>query len=220
MCVPSWDGKKVVYGKKPNNSDEATLEVLDVDSGEVSAIDVIPGGKYAGPDWAPASDGFYYAFLPSVDAGGAPLDVAARPGFVEIRFHRLGTDPAKDPVVHGRTGDAKTFLRSHLSDDGRWLIVTIEHGWTRNEVFARDLSAGEDAPFFRVAGGDEEAQYDVTPHADHFYIWTNEGAPNGHLFVTPAQETPAPRGGRSSPSGPTRPSPSLSSSDAGSPSAT
>jgi prolyl oligopeptidase len=199
VCIPSWDGKKVVYGKKPNNSDEATLEVLDVDSGEVSAVDVIPGGKYASPDWTPASDGFYYAYLPSVDASGAPLDVAVRPGFVEIRFHRLGSDPAKDPVVHERTGDPRTFLRSHLSDDGRWLLVTIEHGWTRNETFARDLHAGADAPFFPVTGpgpGSErdgeqkDAQYDVTPHGDHFYIWTNEDAPNGRLFVTPAAQTP------------------------------
>ena len=194
VCVPSWDGRKVVYGKKPNNSDEATLEVLDTASGEVSAVDVIPGGKYASPSWTPENDGFYYAFLPSVDERGAPLDVAARPGFVEIRFHRLGTDPASDPLVHGRTGDPKTFLRAHLSDDGCWLLVTIEHGWTRNEVFARDLRAGADPTFFAVAGGaasgeGKEAQYDVIPRGDHFYIWTNEDAPNGRLFVSPACET-------------------------------
>ena len=191
VCNPSWDGKKVVYGKKPNNSDEATLEVLDVDSGEVSTVDVIPGGKYASPDWTPENDGFYYAFLPSVDASGAPLEIADRPGFVEIRFHRLGQDPARDPLVHPRTGDPRTFLRSHLSDDGRWLLVTIERGWTRNETFARDLHAGHDSAFFPVAGGNgADAQYEVTPHGDHFYIWTNEDAPNGRVFATPARQTP------------------------------
>ena len=47
--VPSWDGKKVVFAERPNAADEATLYVLDVDTGERSKIDVIPGGEVREP---------------------------------------------------------------------------------------------------------------------------------------------------------------------------
>src|SRR5205823_7235395 len=64
VWVPSWDGKKVVFAKKPNAADEATLHVIDVDSGKISDTDVIDGGKYAGPSWTPDNKSFVYERLP------------------------------------------------------------------------------------------------------------------------------------------------------------
>src|SRR4051812_12498119 len=46
---PSWDGKQLAYTLRENNADEATLFVRDVASGKDSALDVIPGAKYANP---------------------------------------------------------------------------------------------------------------------------------------------------------------------------
>src|SRR5207302_3262639 len=92
VWVPSWDGKKVVFAKKPNAADEATLYVIDVDSGKVSEADVIDGGKYAGPSWLPDSSGFYYEWLPT----DPKISVADRPGYTEIRLHKLGADPKGD----------------------------------------------------------------------------------------------------------------------------
>ncbi len=65
----SWDGKNVAYSVKSNNSDEATLHVMDVATGRKSDHDVIEGAKYAWPSWTPTShsggsDGFYYTWLP------------------------------------------------------------------------------------------------------------------------------------------------------------
>ena len=42
----SWDGRRAAYNKSENNSDETTMYVMDVDTGKVSAKDVIPGTKY------------------------------------------------------------------------------------------------------------------------------------------------------------------------------
>src|SRR4029079_17740819 len=92
---PSWDGKRLVYALRENNADEATLFVRDVASGKDSEIDKIPGAKYANPSWTPDNRGFYYEFLPSDPS----ISVAERPGRTEVRYHELGTDPAKDRVV-------------------------------------------------------------------------------------------------------------------------
>ena len=130
----SYDGKKVAYTVKANNSDEATLYVMDVATGKKSDIDVIEGAKYAWPSWTPSGDAFYYTWLPPADRVAA----ADRPGYAEVRLHQLGTDPSKDKVVHEKTGDPKTFVSAGIGKDGRWLIATIEHGWNSSDVYFQD----------------------------------------------------------------------------------
>ena len=96
----SWDGTRVAYQKKINNSDEATLYVMDVATGTVSDVDVIEGAKYARPSWTPDGKAFYYTWLP-VDP---KIPTADRPGYAEVRLHRLGSDPKSDAVVKDEDG--------------------------------------------------------------------------------------------------------------------
>jgi prolyl oligopeptidase len=176
--IVSWDGRTVAYAVKSNNSDEATLYVMDVATGKKSEVDVIEGAKYAWPSWTPAGDGFYYTWLPP--AGSVPT--AERPGYAEVRFHKLGTNPTTDRTVHEKTGDPKTFIGAELSKDGRWLVLTVEHGWTRTDVEFMDLRAkkGDWRPL--VLGKD--ARYVVDVDRDHFFVRTNEGAPRYRIFKT------------------------------------
>ncbi|XXT39161.1 prolyl oligopeptidase family serine peptidase [Sorangium sp. So ce513] len=174
----SWDGKNVAYKVQKNNSDEATLHVMDVASGKRSEVDVIEGGKYAHASWTPSGDGFYYVWLPTDPS----IPVADRPGYAEVRFHKLGQDPKKDRVVRGRTGDPRTFLDASLSKDGRFLILTVSHGWTSADVYFRDLRkpGGQDVDKPLAVGRD--AHYGVAVYKDRFYVHTDEGAPHYRLF--------------------------------------
>src|SRR5512141_5402 len=131
----SWDGARVAYGKKLNNSDEATLYVMDVATGKVSDVDVIDGAKYASASWTPDGAAFYYTKLP-VDP---KIPASERPGWAEIRLHRIGTDPKTDALVKPKLGDPTTFQNADLTRDGRFLFLTISHGWTSTDVFFRDL---------------------------------------------------------------------------------
>jgi prolyl oligopeptidase len=177
----SYDGKTVAYSVKNNNSDEATLYVMDVASGKKSSVDVIEGAKYAWPSWTPKSDGFYYTHLPPEGA----VATADRPGFAEVRFHALGTDPKTDRLVHEKTGDARTFVGAELSRDGRWLIATVEHGWTSTDVYFQDLHAPRPTWSPLVAGRD--ARFEVSVHGGRFFVRTNDGAPKYRVLrVDPA----------------------------------
>ncbi len=175
--MPSWDGKTLVYALKPNNSDEAILHVMDVGSGKVSDVDVIPGAKYAEPSWTPTADGFYYTWVPPLSDTVTP---AERPGFAELRFHKLGGDPARDAVVHPKTGNPQSFLGGYASKDGHWLVAVIQHGWNSSDVFFRDRRVANDPWHPLVVGKD--AQYNVDIHRDVFYVSTNEGAPRWRVF--------------------------------------
>jgi prolyl oligopeptidase len=176
---PSWDGKKVAYKLKQNNADEATMYVMEVASGKVSDIDVIAGAKYAGAAWTPKSDGFYYTWLP-IDP---EIPAADRPGHAAIKFHKLGTDPAKDPVLHEKTDDPKTFLSPSISRNGRYLFVYKWFGWASVEIYYRDLKNRKHKDW-QVFWKPENAQAFVTHWKGYFYVMTNKDSPNQSIWRT------------------------------------
>jgi prolyl oligopeptidase len=176
---PSWDGKTVAYKLKANNADEATMFVMEVETGKVSDIDVIEGAKYAGASWTPNNDGFYYTWLPTDDA----IPTADRPGHATVKFHKLGTDPQSDPVIHEPTLDPRTFLSPSISRDGRFLFVYKWFGWTSVEVYYRDLHNPEHKEF-QVFWKPEDAQAYVTHWQGYFYIMTNKDAPRQSIWRT------------------------------------
>lgn len=179
---PSWDGTRVAYSVKENNADEATLYVMDVETGAVSDIDVIDGIKYGVPSWTPEGDGFYYVYLPT----DSSIPVAERPGWAEVRYHALGDDPADDPLIREKTGDPTIFTGVSLSRDGRFLFASNWHGWNASDIYYRDLEAGDEE--FQPLIEGQDALYQVTAHEGMFYVLTNEGASRFRVFkVDPAK---------------------------------
>ncbi len=174
--TPSHDGKLVAYAVKENNSDESVMHVMDVSTGK-DRPDVIEGTKYSSASWTPDGKGFYYTWIPPV---GGDVTVANRPGFAEIRFHKLGTDVATDPVIHPATKDAGTFIGANLSTDGHWLLVTISHGWNSADIYFKDARKPKAA--FTPLVAKVDADFNVRAWKDQFYVHTNDGAPRYRVF--------------------------------------
>jgi len=174
---PSWDGKRVAYSISENNSDETRTRIIDVDTG-ADLPEAIDGTRHSGASWTPDGSGFYYTWTPPASRTLAEID---RMGFAELRFHKLGTDPAFDSIVHPATHDPEKALGGGISRDGHWLVAFIQHGWSRTEVFFKDarVNAARWTPL--VTGID--ANFDVTAWRDHFYVTTNEGAPRSRVYV-------------------------------------
>ncbi len=134
---PNDNGTQVAYTLHHNNSDEATLYLLDVATGQTSKTEVIEGAKYASPSWKPDGSGFYYTWVPP--ASDPKIPASERPGHAEVRFHPVGGDPQWDPIVHPPTGDPKTFISADLDEEGRYLLLTISHGWAETDLFYQDI---------------------------------------------------------------------------------
>jgi prolyl oligopeptidase len=179
--VPSHDGTMLAYALRENNADEATLFVKDVVSGKDRERDRIDGAKYASPAWTPAGDGFYYTWVPT----DPQVPAAERPGRAEIRFHALGTDPAKDPVVRPATGDPEKFVGVSLSRDGHWLLAYVI-SYTQTEIFYRDQRR-PDGPWTTLVSG-VPAHFSVSVWNDRFYVSTDDGASRRRVLrVDPAK---------------------------------
>ena len=167
---PSQDGKYVTYKVNENAADEATMYVMEVDTGKVSTTEVFPFARYASPSWLPENKGFYYTNLPKDPS----VSVQDRPGLAEVRYHELGTDPARDPVIVPAANDPKKFVYVGTSRDGTYLFYIEQFGWTKQNVHWRRAGEKEWSPF--AVGLD--ALFNIEAYDDHLYVSTNLGAPN------------------------------------------
>ncbi|MBA3818840.1 MAG: S9 family peptidase [Deltaproteobacteria bacterium] len=179
---PSHDGTYVAYSKKLNNSDETVTYVHDLASGK-DLPDTLPGTKYSGASWTPDGKAFYYTWVPPVSD---KVTIADRPGFAELRLHRLGSEPANDPIVREATRNPQTFLGGGISRDGHWLVVSIQHGWNSSDIYFKDARKPA-APWVTLVEK-VDANFDVTVWRDKFYVTTNHEAPRYRVFkVDPKQ---------------------------------
>jgi prolyl oligopeptidase len=97
--VPSPDGSKIAISLSKNGSEDGTLHVYDVTSGKEIETPIArvqyptAGGSLA---WAPDGKGFWYTRYPGADAPAADQHFN-----MQVYFHALGNDAAKDPLALG-----------------------------------------------------------------------------------------------------------------------
>ena len=58
-----------------------------------------------------------------------------------VHAHRLGDDPADDPVVWAERVTPETWPAVDVSPDGRWVLVQAMVGWSRHDVHLFDRLA-------------------------------------------------------------------------------
>src|SRR5678816_2949652 len=65
-----------------------------------------------------------------------------------VWFHRLGDDPARDAPVF-KPARKEHWPGVSLSEDGRWLLVSVARTFDQTDLYLRDLAG--DQPLFPVA---------------------------------------------------------------------
>jgi len=173
---PSEDGSLVVYGLSQNGDEESTLHVRDVVT-KRDLGDRIARARFASVAWLPDSKSFYYTRYPT--KGTVP---AGEEGYHRaVYHHRLGEDPARDPLVFGGDRPMTDSPSVDLSPNGRWLMVSVHQGWAENELHLRDLAQPKGTFTALVAG--QHAIFDASVMNDVIYVRTNDGASRYQLFA-------------------------------------
>ena len=175
---PSHDGRLVAWGSYRAGDENTTLRLMAVDTG-AALPDVIPD-KVQAPDWLPDGSGFLYRNLAD------PRD----PYSGRVRFHRLGTPVADDPVLFRqatREEDEKLATTwgpgGSLSHDGRWLVLTYWTSTRSNDLWAADFAGWLETGRLEkwpISVGNEGTAFGFTV-GDTLYVQTNQGSPNGRL---------------------------------------
>ena len=177
---PSHDGKYVAYGTSPNGSEISTLHVIETATGKLLP-EKIWRTRAASVAWLPDNSGFYYTKYPR------PGDVPAGQEMYNrhVFFHKLG-EPAnaeglQDPLIFGQGLNPQYWPLVSVSNDGKWLLVNVSEGWTRSELFLKNLSDPA-AKFVPVTSG-KDFLYEGEILDGRLYIITNEDAPRYRIFT-------------------------------------
>ena len=175
---PSKDGKFVAYGTSPGGSEISTLRIIETATGKLlpDAIERTRGASIA---WMPDNSGFYYTRYPKKGEVPEGQEVYYR----HVFYHALGHEPAQDPLIFGQGRDPEWWPDLRLSDDGRWLLIIEEHGWTRTDMFLQDLQSK--GPLVEITSG-KEFLYSADFYKGKLYITSNEDASLARVFVADA----------------------------------
>jgi prolyl oligopeptidase len=167
----SPDGRYLVYNERDGGADEVTIRIRDLDTGD-DLPDVLPWGLYGAIFFDREGEGVYYE--------SRSREIGPR-----LRYHRLGTDPANDPVVFGEGYGPTSRLNVSEIAGGRYLLLGVNHGWARSEVHLKDRE--RDGAIVTVVD-DADARFYPRYHDGLLYMRTDLDAFRNRLVaVDPAR---------------------------------
>jgi len=175
---PSEDGKYIAYGTSASGSEESTLHIIETATGRVLP-DAIERTRFASVAWKNDNSGFFYTRHPRKGEVPAGEEVY----HVKVFYHSLGADPAKDPLLFGEGRNAQDIPTVALSEDDRWLLITVFEGWAKSEMYLQDLKAG--TPPVELTTG-KNFIYNGEVFRGKLYVQTNEDTPRYHVLVADA----------------------------------
>ena len=168
----SRDGTLVAYGVRKAGVDRTAIRVFNVKTGK-TLEDELPTARYLDIHFAPDGASMYY----SRNSKEGTL----------LYQHVLGARVSKDTLLFGRefrgellTGD--DLFSSVITDDGRYLVVTIRRGVParRVDIVYRDLT--KPGSFFEVLVWGLDARFDAIRAQGAWYVKTDYQAPMGRIL--------------------------------------
>jgi prolyl oligopeptidase len=169
--VPSPDGERVAVSLSEHGTEDGTLHVYDVGSGDLLGEPIphvnLMGGSTA---WRHDGSGFWYTL---------PADPE---GFHQRVWYRdLGGGPDRVDLAGGFADDriAENFLSA--SPDGRWVLDRVQRGdggeW---QIFLRGQDA--EATWWQVADIPDTCVHAVLGDDDALYLVSRRDAPRGKVL--------------------------------------
>ncbi len=187
---PSPDGSRVVYGLAQGGSELTTYFTLEVASGEVSpdTIDNIETA-YNEPQWLADGSGFFYSRRRDLPADAPATEIYKQ---TSVRFHKLGSDPADDPVIaaYGMSDSMpisdEDFPSIWLTPGSGHAVVKVKHG-DSNEISLytaplESLLLGETS-WKQICTADAEV-VKFAVNGDDIYLLSGLDAPRYQLLRT------------------------------------
>jgi len=171
--VPSPDGRLLAYGVQDGGSDWRTWRVVDVETGEL-LDDELEWLKFSSIAWDGAGEGFYYSRYPAPDSEGKFQSLNID---MKVFYHRVGDAQVDDRLVYERPDKPEWSFLPEVSDDGRFLVITIFHGTDdRYQVAWKDLAAPESGVRMLIEGFKHDFTF-VGNRERTFLFLTNFEAP-------------------------------------------
>lgn len=184
--MPSWDGLHVAYGLSAGGSEEASLYILQVRTGQLVGKP-IQRVHEANVSWLPDSRSLTYNQLKvrTVEDADTETYLDSR-----VMWLRLGQDESQARAVFGPTVSAQLGLARLevgvilFTPGSRWMIArTNDTTQKEGSLFlaqVSDLGLAQ-VPWKRIASFDDRI-VEIELQADHLYYRTRQGAPRYRIM--------------------------------------
>jgi prolyl oligopeptidase len=183
---PSPDGRWLAYTIQDGGSDWRTARVMDLSTREL-LDEELEWLKFTGLAWSTDGDGFFYSRYPAPEAG---QEFQALNKDQALYYHRVDTPQSADELVYARPDAPEWGFGAAVTDEGRWLVISIWKGTDdRNQVAVEDLAASGWAPEMLVS--DFENGYSLAGSEGSTLFFRTNDAPNGRVVAIDLDD-PAP----------------------------
>jgi len=185
LLSPSGDKTKIAVSRGEAGSDWGEIRVMDI-AGKTELSDRILWVKFSGAAWW--KDGFFYS---RYDQPAAGQELTAKNEYQKVFYHKLGDPQEKDVLVYEDKAHPLRYVSAGVSEDERFLFLTLSEGTSGTEVLWKDLSKSDNR-FQILIPGFESDSYVLDNIGDKFLVQTNLHAPNAKIVLidpkNPAEE--------------------------------
>lgn len=180
----SDDGKLLAYGTSASGSDWQEWKVRDIETGQ-DLSDTIKFVKFSGASWSADSKGFFYSRFDEPKESTKLQDANY---FQKLYYHVIGTPQAEDVLIYERKDEKEWGFSGGVTDDGRYLIITVWKGTLpRNRLYYKDLQ-DKDAPVIKLID-DFDASYNfIGNDGPLFFFRTDMDAPRSRVIAFDASK--------------------------------
>jgi prolyl oligopeptidase len=175
----SDDGRYLAYGVAEAGSDWNAWRVRSVDSA-TDLPDTLRWVKFSGASWTKDGQGFFYSRYAEPVAGSELKNVNLDH---KLYYHKLGTPQSEDVLVYERKDQPEWLLGGSVTEDGRYLVIGVAQGKTKNTAFFyKDLQTAS-APVVELLSR-FDAQYGfVGNDGPVFWVQADKDAPRGKVIA-------------------------------------
>jgi prolyl oligopeptidase len=172
----SKNGKYLGYGLATAGSDWNEFFVKDVATGN-DLPDHIKWVKFSGMAWY--GDGFFYSRYPQPKKGD---ELKGENTNQKVYYHKINTDQQHDVLVYEDTANPNWGFSPQVSDDGRYLVISVTESTSGNAVYFKDLSVDGSPVVKAVPSFDADFVF-IAHHQNKLIFLTNYNAPNYRLVA-------------------------------------
>ncbi len=176
----SNDGKTMAYGLSAAGSDWQEWRFRNVETG-ADLPDHLKFIKFSGASWTRDGKGIFYSRYPEPDEKSK---LSAVNHFQKLYYHKIGTSQSEDILVYERSDDKEMGIGAGVSEDGRWLNITVWKGTSPNVLaYYKDLSK-PDSKIMPLVEKFENGYSFIGSAGTTFYFKTDKDAPRGRIVAT------------------------------------
>jgi len=173
----SDDGKLLAYGRAEAGSDWNTWHVVDVDTGRALS-DELKWTKFTAAAWTKDSRGFFYTRFEEPKKGQEFQSLNFNN---KLYYHRIGTPQSSDVLVYARPDHPDWMFAAAVTEDGRYLVITIERGTDpKYRIVVKDLAEPYSMPMDLIDNFDNEYTL-VGNDGSRLFFQTDLAAPRRRL---------------------------------------